>query len=214
MKRVTKAVMNCNKKSAVAVFTRGGDVKAGMTTNASSFPGTAAAVAALGTDLTQLGTYIGTARGNSVIKGLRDALALKIYGELQALLVPVNIAAAGNVATIGLSGFACNADATPIAIPNQVIIKRIVPGKEDLSAKIFIESLKQSNLTYTVRTTTVAGANINDPSWVTVLETSNSRKLILTGLVKNQEIFIDMKAKNKRGIGMYSDAMSFCAHSA
>ena len=206
--------MNCNKKSAVAVFTRGGDVKAGMTANASSFPGTAIAVAALGVDVTQLGTYIGTSKGNSVIRGLRDALTLKVYGELQLLLPPVNLAAAGSAAIIGLSGFPSSADSTPIAIPNQVIIKKIVPGKEDLSAKIFIESLKQSNLTYTVRTTTVAGAGINDPSWVTVLEISNSRKLILTGLIENQKIFIDVRAKNKRGIGMYSDVMSFSAHSA
>jgi hypothetical protein len=214
MKRVTKAVMNCNKKSATAVFTRGGEVKSAMTTNASSFPGTAIAVAAVGVDITQLGVLIGTSKGNSVIRGLRDALALKIYGELQLLLPPVNIAAAGSEAIIGLSGFASSADSSPIAIPNQVIIKKIVPGKEDLSAKILIESLKQSNLTYIVRTTTIAGAPINDPSWVTVLETSNSKKLILTGLVENQKIFIDMKAKNKRGIGMYSDAMAFSAHSA
>jgi hypothetical protein len=214
MKRVTRAVMNCNKKSATAVFTRGGQVKSGLTTNAALFTGTAGPVAILGADLTLLGTYIGTAKGNSVIKSLRDVLAAKVYAEMQALLPPVNTVAAGNEATIGLSGFAASADSTPQAVPNQVIIKRIVPGKEDLSAKIFIESLKQPDLTFVVRTTTVAGAGINDPSWVTVLEISNSKKLILTGLVKNQEIFIDVKAKNKRGVGMYSDAMSFSAHSA
>jgi hypothetical protein len=212
MKRVTKAVMNCKKSSATEVFTRGGEVKAGMTTNAAMFPGTAAAITTLGTDLTLLGTYIGTARGNSVIKNLRDVLALKIYAELQALLVPVNIAAAGNVATIGLSGFPSSADVAPQTVPGQIIIKRIVRGTADLSAKIFIESLKQSYLTYTVRTTTVAGAGVNDPSWVIALIETNSRKLILTGLVKNQEIYIDIKAKNARGTGIYSDAMSFSAN--
>ena len=211
MKRTPRAVMNCNKKSATAVFTRGGDVKAGMTTSAAMFPGTAAAIAALGTDLTQLGTYIGTARGNSVIKSLRDVLALKIYGELQLLLAPVNIAAAGNVATIGLSGFACSADAVLQTIPNQVIINKAVQWKTELSAKIFIESLKQPRLTYIVRTTTVAGAGVNDPSWVTVLQTPSSKKLIVPGLIKNQQIYISVNASSTHGIGTFSDPMSFTA---
>jgi hypothetical protein len=60
---------------------------------------------------------------------------------------------------------------------------------------------------------TVSGAGINDPSWVTVLETSDSRKLILKGLIANQKIHIDVNAKNAKGKGMYSDAMSFSAHS-
>ena len=203
--------MNCNKKSATAVFTRGGDVKAGMTTSAAMFPGTAVAITALGTDLTQLGTYIGTARGNSVIKSLRDVLALKIYGELQLLLAPVNLAAVGNVATIGLSGFACSADATPRAIPGQVVIKKIVPGATELSAKILIAGLKQPHLTYIVRTTTVAGAPVNDPSWVTALRTTNSKKLILTGLVHNQDIYIEVNASNVAGVGIFSDPMMFSA---
>ena len=211
MKRVTKAVMNCNKKSAVAVFTRGGDVKAGMTTNASSFPGTAIAVAAIGVDITQLGAYIGTSKGNSVIRGLRDALALKIYGELQFLLPPVNLAAAGSAAIIGLSGFPSSADTTPTAVPNQVIIKKVIPGQTALSAKIFIDSLKQPNLTYTVRVTTVAGAAPTDPSWIVALKTSSSRKLILTGLVSMQKIYIAINAENKKGEGVYSDPMLFVA---
>ena len=211
MKRVSKAVMNCKKSSSTAVFERGGQVKSGMTINAASFPGTAVAVGILGTDLGILGGYIGTAKGNSVIKSLRDMQCAKVYAELQALLPPVNTVAAGNVGTIGLSGFPASADATPQAIPNQVIIKKIVPGKTALSAKIFIDSLKQPTLTYTVRVTTVAGAAPTDPSWVVALRTSNSRKLILTGLVSKQDIYISINAENLRGVGIFSDPMSFCA---
>jgi hypothetical protein len=211
MKKTPKAVMNCNKRSATAVFTRGGEVKAGMTANAPLFPGTGGAITTLGTDLTQLGTYIGTARGNSVIKSLRDVLAAKIYGELQLLLSPVNIAAAGNEATIGLSGFASSSDSTPQAVPGQVMIKRIVPGATELSAKILIVGLKQPHLTYIVRTTTVAGAPVNDPSWVVALRTTNSRKLILTGLIHNQDIYIEVNASNVAGVGLFSDPMMFSA---
>lgn len=211
MKRVTKAVMNCKKSSAAAVFALGEQVKSGMTINAALFPGTTAAITTLGTDLTLLGVYIGTARGNSVIKSQRDVLAAKVYAELQLLLTPVNIAAAGNEATIGLSGFPSSADSTPSAVPNQVIIKKIIPGQTALSAKIFIDSLGQNNVMYSVRVTTIAGAVPTDPSWVVTLRTSSSRKLMLTGLVSKQDIYIDINAENIKGQGIYSDPMSFTA---
>ena len=203
--------MNCNKNSATAVFARGGQVKSGMTVNAALFPGTAPAITTLGTDLALLGTYISTAKGNSVIKSQRDVQTAKVYAELQSLQVIVNTVAAGNVATIGLSGFPASADPAPKVIPGQVIIKKAIQGSTELSAKIFIESLHQSPLTYVVRTTTVAGAGVNDPSWVTVLQTPSSRKLIVPGLVKNQQIYISVNASNTYGIGVFSDPMSFTA---
>ena len=211
MKRTVKAVIGCKKASAIGVNTQGGKVKLGMTTNASSFPGTAIAVATLGTDLGTLAGYISTAKGNSAIKDLRNLLTAKIYGELMTLMANVNIVAAGNIATINLSGFPYSQDPTPQAVPDQVIIKKVVDGVTELSAKISIVSLKQTRLTYTVRTTTVAGAGVNDPSWVIALRTTNSRKLILTDLVLNQSIYISIMAENVRGEGIYSDSMRFSA---
>ena len=203
--------MGCKKSSANSVNTQGGKVKTEMTLNVASFAGTAVAVGILGTDLGLLAGFISNAKGNSAIKIQRDLQAVKVYGELQALLTIVNTVAAGNAATIALSGFPASGNTTPQAIPNQVIIKKAVQWKTELTAKIFIESLKQPHLTYVVRTTTVAGAGVNDPSWVTVLQVTSSRKLMVPGLIKNQQIYISVNASNAHGVGTYSDPMSFTA---
>jgi hypothetical protein len=209
MKRTPKAVMSCKKTSSTAIFALGGQVKSEMTINALTFPGTAAAITTLGGDLTLLGGFISNAKGNSIVKNQRDVQAAKVYGQLQALLFAVNTVAMGNVATIALSGFPSSADATPQTVPGQVIIKKIVPWATELSAKILIAGLGQPHLTYIVRTTTVAGAPVNDPSWVTALRTTNSRKLILTGLIHNQDIYIEVNASNVAGVGIFSDPMMF-----
>lgn len=211
MRRTIKAVIGCKKSSAISVNTQGGKVKTGMTLNAAAFPGTATAVATLGTDLGTLVGYISTAKGNSAIKDLRNLLTAKIYGELQSLLANVNTVAAGNIATINLSGFPYSQDPTPQAVPAQVVIKKIAAGVTALSAKITIVSLKQRGVMYTVRTTTVAGAGEHDPSWVTILVTPSSKKLIVPSLVHNQEVYISVNASNTHGIGVFSDPMAFSA---
>jgi len=156
--KVTKAVMGCTRSEVVAVNELAIKVKTGMTLNASLFPGTTAAITALGVDQGILAGYIGTARGNHTVTDQRNVQSAKVYGMLQALLFPVNTIANGNVATIDLSGFPSSLDSTPQAVPDKVIIKRIVKGDTELSAKIHISGLKQPHLTYTVRTTTVAGS--------------------------------------------------------
>ena len=138
MKRTVKAVAGCKKASAIGVNTQGGKVKTEMTLNAASFPGTAAAVTTLGTDLGILAGYISNAKGKSAIKDLRNLQAAKVYGELQALLVNVNTVAAGNIATINLSGFPYSQDPTPQAVPAQVVIKKVAGGSTALIAKITI----------------------------------------------------------------------------
>ena len=211
MKRVTKAVMGCNKNQPIAINSTAIKVKTNMTLNAALFTGTSAAVTALGVEQGTLAGFIGTAKGNHTIIDQRNVQAVKVYGMLQALLFPVNTVANGNVATIDLSGFPSSLDSNPQAVPGKVSIKKIVPGVTELSAKIHIDSLKQSRLTYTVRTTTVAGAGVNDPSWVTVLQTHSSLKLILTGLIYSQTLYISVNAFNSHGVGVFSDTVSFRA---
>lgn len=211
MKKITKAVIICTARAIVALNKLAIKVKAAMTLNATTFPGTAAAVTTLNTDQTLFNTLIGTAKGNTVITKQRNEQAKLVLADLQALLIPVNAVAKGNEAIIALSGFPNSLDPSPQSIPSKVVIKQIVDGEVNLSAKITIVSLKQGRLTYTVRTTTVAGAGVNDPSWKVVLSTTSSRKLILLNLVKNQEIYIDVHASNARGTGIFSDPMPFSA---
>jgi hypothetical protein len=211
MKKITKAVILCTARAYVSLNKLALKVKNALILNASTFPGTATLVATLGTDQANFATYIAGAKGNATVTNQRNELAPTILADLQALLIPVNAIAKGNTAIIALSGFPNSADPTPQSIPAQVVIKRIVDGPTTLSAKIFIESLKQSRLTYTVRTTTVAGAGANDPSWKVVLQTTSSRKLIIPNLTHLQEIYIDVCASNAHGTGLYSDPMAFNA---
>ena len=211
MKKITKAVILCTVKAIISLNKLAIKVKTAMTTNASTFPGTAPLVATLNTDQAVFAGYIANAKGNSTIKNQRDQQAVLVLADLQALLAPVNTVAKGNVAIIALSGFPNSADPTPQSIPVQVVIKKVVDGATSLSAKIFIVSLKQPRLTYTVRTTTIAGAGVNDPSWKIVLTTTSMRTLIIPNLVHNQEIYIDICASNAHGTGLFSDPMSFSA---
>ena len=211
MKKLTKAVMGCTKLEAIAINTLAIKVKTNMTINAAIFPGTTAAITTLGADQAILAGFIGTAKGNHTVTDQRNVQAAKVYGELQALLFPVNTIANGNVATIDLSGFPSSLDSSPQAVPEKVVIKKIVPGETSLSAKIIIEGLKQPRLTYTIRTTTVAGAAENDPSWVTAMQTHSSRKLILTGLVYGQIIYASVNAFNAHGVGVFSNPEMFRA---
>ena len=211
MKRATKAVINCKITEFIKLNTLAGRVVEKMTENASEFPGTATKVATLNTSQELFTTLIATAKGNSIIVDQRNEHAKVVLSNLQTLLTLVNMIAGGNKATITLSGFAGSSDLTPRPVPNQVVIKRIVKGETELSAKIFIISLKQRDLCYTVRTTSVAGAGVNDPSWKVVLYTSSSYKLVLPDLVKNQNLYISVSATNTRGEGIFSDPMRFSA---
>lgn len=211
MKKITKAVILCTARAVVKLNKLALKVKNDMTANAGTFPGTTALVTTLSNNQALLATYIANAKGNTTVKNQRDEQAALVLADLQALLAPVNNVAKGNTAIIALSGFPNSADPTPQAIPGKVVIKRIVDGETTLSAKIFIESLKQNRLTYTVRMTTVAGAGVNDPSWKVVLQTTSSYKLIIPNLTHNQDIYIDVCAANAHGTGLFSDPMSFSA---
>jgi len=211
MKKITKAVILCTAKAYISLSKLALKVKNALTSNAGTFPGTAAQVTALGTDQALFASYIANAKGNTVVTNQRNQQALKVMADLQALLGPVNTVAKGDTGIIALSGFPTSADPTPQSIPAKVVIKRIVDGQTALSAKIYIESLKQSHLTYTVRTTTVAGAGVNDPSWKVVLTTTSSRKLIIPNLTHLQDIYVDISASNAHGTGLTSDPMTFSA---
>lgn len=211
MKRATTAVINCKITEFIKLNTLAGRVVEKMTENAVEFPGTSTEVATLNASQELFTTLIATAKGNHVITDQRNEQAKLVLSNLQTILTLVNTIAAGNKATITLSGFAGSLDLTPQPIPSQVIIKRIVQGKTELSAKIYIMSLKQRHLTYTVKTTSVKGAAVNDPSWKEVLRTTSSYKLVLPDLERNQSIYISVRASNTRGEGIYSDPMRFSA---
>ena len=209
MARKIRAVVHATVKSHVKLNKKALQVKKGMTDNAATFPGTAVDVTKLSDDQALYATYIAGAKGNTVVKAQRNSMALVILDDLQKLLPPVNIVANGDPAIIAQAGFDSSADPTPHSIPKQVVIKRMVNGAENQTAKIYIEAMGQSGLTFQVRITTVPNAASNDPSWVLVLQTTSSKKLIIPNLTRGKEVFIQINAMNAAGIGIWSDAKPF-----
>jgi hypothetical protein len=209
MKRVAKAVINCGAKAYVKLNKKAIKVKIAMNTNAGFFPGTAADVAQLDTDQTLFDTLIGGAKGNTTIKAQRNEQAKLVLEDMQTLLAPVNKAAAGNTAIIALSGFDNSLDPTPQSIPNKVVIKRIVNGVSGQTGKIYIEPMGQHSLTFNVRISTVANAPVNDPSWAQVLQTTNSKNLLIPNLTRGKEVFVQVNASNAAGTGLWSETIPF-----
>ena len=209
MKKIIKAVINCTTKAHVALNKKAMKVIKSMTDNAATFPGTDADVAKLAADQKLYAGYIAGAKGNSQIKAQRDSMAPVIMEDLQELLPPVNKVAAGDPAIIAQSGFDSSADPTPSSIPKQVIIKRIENGETSQTGKIYIDSMGQYNLTFHIRISTVANAPVNDPSWTTVVQTTNSRELIIPNLTRGKEVFVQVNAMNTAGTGLWSESFSF-----
>jgi hypothetical protein len=174
MKKVIKPVINCAVRAHVKLSKRALRVYNNMTANSAIFPGTSADVTQLGTDQVLYASYIADAKGDDKVKAQRNTMAETIMGDLKALLSPVDKVANNDPAIIALSGFDSSAEPTPHSIPVKVVIKRIVNGETNLSGKIYIEPMGQTGLTFNVRITTVANAGVNDPSWVLVLQTTNS----------------------------------------
>lgn len=211
MKKTTKAVIIHKTTEVVSLSQLAGRVVSLMTENASVFPGTAADVAVLKSSQQLLSDFISNAKGNHVITTQRNDQAKRVHVQLQNLMNKVNLIAAGDVAIVLLSGFHKSMDPLPLPVPDKIIIRKVTPGQTALSAKIYIESLKQRRLFYIVRTTTVAGADVDDPSWRVVLRTGNSKGLIISGLARLEDVYISVNARNTAGEGIYSEPMSFSA---
>jgi hypothetical protein len=209
MKRIAKAVVNCKVTAYVKLNKLAIRVKNNLSKNIADFPGITEALDKLDTDLALYSIQVGMAKGNTTITKQRNSQAVIILADLHSLADLVNAIAKGDVVIIALSGFDNSLDPSPHAIPVKVIIKRIVNGVSNLTAKIFIESMGQRNLTYNVRITTVTNAPIDDPGWVQVLQTTSSKKLIVPNLIRGQEIFVQINALNAAGTGLWSETMPF-----
>jgi hypothetical protein len=209
MKRIAKVAINCTNRAHVKLNKLCVKVIDGLTENAAEFPDATDGVTKLKTDQALYAKQIGTAKGNATITKQRNMQADIILADLQALGIVVDEVADGDVGIIALSGFDSSLDPSPKSIPEKVVISRVINGAITQTAKIFIESTGQTNLVFHVRISTVANAPVNDPSWVTVLQTTNSRELIIPNLTRGKEVFIQVNAMNAAGTGLWSEAFPF-----
>ena len=209
MKRIITAAIHCKGTAYIKLNERAIKVKNNMITNAGVFPDAAADLALLKTEQELFGTLIADAKGNSLVKKQRNTLAKKILLRLKILVMHVNLVAEGDPTIIILSGFDCSADPIRHPIPVKVVIRRVVNGASNRTAKIYIEAMGQTGLTFNVRVTTIANAVVDDLNWKTVLQTTNSKELVIPDLIRGKEVFITINASNASGTGLWSEAAPF-----
>ncbi|MBP7497965.1 MAG: fibronectin type III domain-containing protein [Bacteroidales bacterium] len=138
--------------------------------------------------------------------GMRNEATALLYRMNQQQLIYVNQVANGNVGILELSGYDISDEPNPRPIPDQVIIKKIVPGKTAKTAKIFIVSMEQVRLNFIVQMTTTPEL---EDSWKQILLKSNSNNIIISDLIHGQEVWFRVCAYNPAGTGLWSVPVSF-----
>lgn len=212
--RPYRAVLHCSAKQTNKLINLGNKVVAGLTANAAIYPAPNPTVAVLSAEMTKLvSMQAGAKNGGKEATAKRDAEALKIFGMLSTELLYVNMIAQGDRDKILLSGFEINEQPSPNDVPDKISIKSIEVGPVDHSVKITLGTLSnplqisKQRLHFIVEMST-------EPSfenWVDVLHSGNSRKLIITNLVRKTEYHFRISAENAKGKGPASDPVSFVA---
>jgi len=206
MKRLFEAVLKITAKEFSRVYVLAGHVIAQLSANISLFATPVPSVATLTTENNKLDLTIKAKDGSHQKNRACEEQAQVVFNLLKTEIAYVNKIAHGDKATILLSGFDASSEPSPRDVPAQVVIKKIVDEKAPLSAKVFIE-VADRDILYKVETTlTPEDAN----SWKLVLETGNSKKLIVDkGLVHGTEVYFRVAAINTHGQGLWSDVHSF-----
>jgi hypothetical protein len=207
MKRKFVSVLHIlNYKDYNKVVNLSGKVSAAIAANTSTFGNPSPALASLNTETATLKTLIADAMtGNHQKVQARNEQCLKVLNMLHMLATFVSNIAAGDRAVILLSGFDASNEPSPHSVPDKVAIKRITDGKTEHSAKIMVVTAGKGVM-YTVQ---VAKGTDLVKNWQIVLQTTNSRQLILEDLVRGAEISVRVSAMNSYGMGEWSEVHAF-----
>jgi len=201
------AVMGCTPKQPVKVHTLASRVIDGYSDNPTVFTTPVPELINLTKEKDLLGLHIAEAKGNHQKKIERDEKCVEVYNLLINEGIPyVNSIANGDQSLINLSGFRASKEPTPRGIPAKVVIKKVTDGKTPQSAKIYLENMG-TGLTYKVQTSSVVQGAA--PSFVPVMDSTSSKKLVLENLEKGKEILIRIAASNTKGTGDWSEPYSF-----
>jgi hypothetical protein len=212
MKRSFKAVMHCTAKETSTLVDRSNNVITGLSSNTNTYPQPNPAVDELKAETSILAELSGQAKGSSQKKQARDQQAIKVYGMLLAESNYVNSVAKGDKAIILLSGFDVSAEPSPHPVPDVPVIKRIEDGNAPHSAKIFLAKITSPLLTTREKLTFIVQMCTDDSkeeNWKTVLQTQNSKSLILLSLVRKEEYLFRIAVMNARGQSDWSETASF-----
>jgi len=210
-----KAVMHCTPKQVNKLINLGSKVVAGLTANVATYATPNPTVASINTEMTKLVTLQGNVKnGGKDATAKRDLQALKMFTLLSNELLYVNVVAQGDRDKILLSGFDINQQPSPNEVPDKLSIKSVELGPFDHSIKINLAKftspvqITRTAFTFIVEMCTDTSKEEN---WKDVLHSSNSKKLIITDLVRKTEYFFRVSAENSKGKGPASDPSAFVA---
>jgi hypothetical protein len=207
-----EAVMHASSKEPVEVYNLAINViNYGMYVNTGTFTAIPVPIGTTTTGflgaVTKLGTLIASAKGNTDNTNARDTQTVLVHDTyLVPLLAYANTRANHDLGIINLSGFDHNNQPTKHGIPPTPVISNISDKKRaDGEAKINLVKKKKAaagttkatpkvHLKYSARTTAAPATATS--VWVTELSAVSSTDLILTGLVRNVDTAVQVRAED------------------
>ena len=184
----------------------GARVIAGLTANVDVFPSPSPTITELQTAYsTFLGLVNAALNGTHADIVARNEEAVVFYNLLKAELVYVNSVGNNDEALLLKSGFDTTKEKTKPEIPAKVVIKSIIIGEEEHSAKINIDRVADAK-TYRMQVNTVSSTS---EDWTLSNFSTSMFKLYIYGMTRGQETWIRVSAGNSSGWGEWSDPVSF-----
>jgi hypothetical protein len=205
MKKTFIAVLHLKYKEPLKVYQLGGRVITSLTANKTTYATPDPTVALLTTENNKLDTLIKSKDGSKQKNQAIEDQTVVVYNLLKTLVAYVNKIANGDRATILLSGFDSNDEASEHDMPGKVIVKRIEDGSTVNSAKIYIEPLEYADR-YKVE---ISSTPNDSTSWKTVLDPASLNHIEITNLTHGQELYIRVTGGNTHGWGIPSDWINF-----
>jgi hypothetical protein len=204
------AVMKVTISDCNAVLSLARTVIASLTGSSSIFTSPDPTLATLDTQADLLEALIAEVEaGNHIKIPLRDEEAATLYRLLQDETLYVNKMGDGDRGLLVQSGFLVSDPPNPKPIPEQVVIKRMEDYSSPNTAKIYIEPMEQTALTFKVQSTETPD---DENSWKLELITGNSKALIIHHRIHGQQLWYRVSASNANGNGLWSTAIGFISN--
>jgi hypothetical protein len=225
-----EAVMHASSKEPVEVYNLAINViNYGMYVNTGTFTAIPVPIGTTTTGflgaVTKLGTLIASAKGNTDNTNARDTQTVLVHDTyLVPLLAYANTRANHDLGIINLSGFDHNNQPTKHGIPDTPVISNISDKKRaDGEAKINLVKKKKAaagttkatpkvHLKYSARTTAAPATTAS--VWITELSAVGSNDLILTGLIKYNEIEVQVRAEDGKLKSPWSAAVKYASRTS
>ena len=209
-----KPVMHCTEKNFRGLFDLSKKILTkGIYLEIGTFASPTVIKADFSAAFDKFSSYIPTAKTNSDDKKLRDMYGHILFGYLKSLLEYAKPICNGDIDTIILSGFDSNRQPEKHSAPEQPVIEKVVPGKNDGTYKVFVQLKRNKtgvnpnpvthdkSVKYCVEITTTPDI---DDSWTIVNPSASILNLTFTKytpLVKN---YVRVYGINASGAGQKS----------